>query len=298
MIKNILITGAGGFIGRNLKEHLKDKYNLLTPSHLELDLMDSEAVKDYFNINPIDIVVHCASAGAKGYKGVGAEKIPQQIDVVSQNLRMFFNILDNLKDKRLINFGSGAEYDKTKEITKVREGDFGKSVPPEMYAFSKYAISKYIESSDRDIINLRFFAIYGKYEDYKVRFISRAICRNLLGLPIVINKNAVFDYLYIDDVAKIVDYFINNKSSEKIYNAGSGNPIELLAVAQLINEIAGNPSEIIVQNPGFNNEYSCDISKLKKELGEFEFIPLKEGIKRLYDYYKENLNEIDKKGLV
>jgi len=297
MARNVLITGAEGFIGRNLKEQLRDKYTLLTPPHSELDLMNSDAVREYFQKNQIDVVVNCASAGAKGYKGAGAEKVFQETDILSQNLRMLFNLLDNLKDKRLISFGSGAEYDKTKEIKKVREKDFGKSIPPEIYAFSKYTLSKYIECSDKDIVHLRFFAVYGKYEDYKVRFISRAICRNLFGLPIVINKNALFDYLYIEDVVKIVEHFINNRGKEKIYNAGTGNPVELLTAANLINEIAEKPSEIVVQNPGFNNEYSCDVSLLREEM-PLEFTPLKDGIKKLYDYYKENLDSIDKQGVM
>lgn len=46
--KNIFITGAGGFIGRNLVESFKDKYNLLIPHRKDLDLLDEKAVDRFF----------------------------------------------------------------------------------------------------------------------------------------------------------------------------------------------------------------------------------------------------------
>ena len=58
MVKNILLTGSGGFIGKNLKEYLSDKYNLFCPRSYELDLRDFKSVKDYFDNNDIDFVIH------------------------------------------------------------------------------------------------------------------------------------------------------------------------------------------------------------------------------------------------
>ena len=37
---NVLLTGSGGFIGKNLKSYLQDKYELLTPRSYELNLID------------------------------------------------------------------------------------------------------------------------------------------------------------------------------------------------------------------------------------------------------------------
>ncbi len=292
MKRNILITGSTGFIGKNLKEQLGEKYNLLIPSHSELELINSESVKNYFDNNQIEVVIHCATAGSGFKRGrIGNEN--QQSEMIKQNLQMFFNIVNNLQDKKLINFGSGAEYDKRFDIKMIKETDFEKHLPTEDYAFSKYILSKYIENSNKNIINLRFFAIYGKYEDYKSKFISKAICKNLLGLPIIINQNVKFDYLYIDDAIKIIDYFIQNEVSKKIYNIGSGKPIELLALAQKINKIIGKPSEIIVKEEGLNKEYSCDVTKLLEEIGDFKFTDIDDGIKKLYDYYKKEIDNLD-----
>ena len=43
----LLLTGSGGFIGKNLKEYLQDKYNLLTPRSYELNLIDENAVNEF-----------------------------------------------------------------------------------------------------------------------------------------------------------------------------------------------------------------------------------------------------------
>ena len=45
MIKSILLTGSGGFIGKNLKQYLKNKYKLLTPRSYELDLTNKKVLK-------------------------------------------------------------------------------------------------------------------------------------------------------------------------------------------------------------------------------------------------------------
>ena len=88
--------------------------------------------------------------------------------------------------------------------------------PINIYGYSKYEIAKNIESRHRNIYNLRVFGIYGKYEDYKRRFISNNICRLLCGQTISINKNAYFDYLYVNDFSKIVEMFIKNNKNKDL----------------------------------------------------------------------------------
>ena len=100
-LKNIFITGSNGFIGKNLKEFLSVKYNLLTPNSKELNLLDETKVKKYFKDNKIDFVIHCASRG-------GARGIVDSDNVVTDNLKMFDNLSNNITDQRMIFFGSGA----------------------------------------------------------------------------------------------------------------------------------------------------------------------------------------------
>ena len=64
---NVLITGARGFIGKNLAEYLnnmhRNKYSLFCPQHDELELLDAKKVAKYITCNNIHIIIHCANIG-------------------------------------------------------------------------------------------------------------------------------------------------------------------------------------------------------------------------------------------
>lgn len=278
--KNLFITGAGGFIGKNLVEKFEGKYNLLTPGHKELDLLDEKAVDDFFNKNKIDLVINCAVIG-------GSRKEEHVDSSLSDNLRIFFNLLKNKdKYKKMIHLGSGAEYDKSKPIVKVKETDLGKTIPKDEYGFFKYICSKYIEK-EKNVVCVRIFGLFGKYEDYRYRFISNAILNNLKGLSINMNQNVFFDYTYVNDFVRIVDYFINHKTKHKFYNIGTGKRIDILTIANKINKISNKKSKIKVKNTGLNNEYTCDNSRLKIELKKFSFTDFDKSLKELYHWYKD-----------
>ncbi len=281
MAKNILITGSGGFVGKNIKEYLGVKYNLFTPRSFELNLLDENAVKDYLEENNIDTVIHCAAYGAKISTDATMEEVGQK------NILMFQNISKNLSSKGfMLNLGSGAEYDKSKSLTKIKEEELGSSIPQDPYGYSKYVISKEIETNS-NIINLRLFGVYGKYEN-ESRFITYAINKNLTKKPIEINQNVVFDYLYIDDLCKIVEYFVKNKSSKRFLNITPTHSIDLLTIANIINKKSAFKSEIIVKNEGLNNEYTGDNTRLLQEIGDFTFTSYKAGINNLFEALQNN----------
>lgn len=287
---NILITGANGFLGNHLKEYLADKYILFTPSHKALDLLDENAVDNFFKTHKIDIVIHTALVG-------GSRKEEAKESALDQNLRMFFNIIRNKKRfKKMIHCGSGAEYDKRFPIIKVKEENFSKRVPIDEYGFGKYVCSKYIENVN-DIVDLRIFAVFGQGEDYRYRFISNAICRNIFNLPITMKQDVFFDYIYIKDFVKIIQYFIDNNPKHKFYNIGAGKAINLKTIAKKINTVADKKSKIIIKKDGLNNEYSCNNKRLLSEIKSLKFTKPDIYIKELYNWYKENKKLIDKKSL-
>lgn len=288
---NILLTGGTGFIGKNLIELLGGKYNIFAPPHKKLELLDAEAVRNCIKNNKIDVIIHAANRG-------GGRDTKDMRNVVEYNTRMFFNIArDSRFVKKIINLGSGAEYGKQKDLIKVKEDKFDSYVPLESYGFSKYVCSKYIENC-KNIINLRLFGVFGKYEGYEYRFISNAIVKNLLGLPIIINQNVYFDYLYANDLVKIIEHFIAHESRYKFYNAVTGKTIDLITIANKINEISAEPSKIFVKNPGLNREYSGDNSRLSEELNAFGFTPFDRALSELYAWYKANLGRIDRDMIV
>lgn len=291
---NIFITGSNGFIGSHLKEYLKrtyKKYRLFIPSSVELDLSNELAVDDYILSNKIDIIIHLANKG-------GDRTTVNMKNVTEYNLRIFFNIVKHEKNvKKIISFGSGAEYGKHKPIIDAKEEDYLKSQPLDEYGFYKSITSKYIEKSQK-IVQLRIFGAYGEYENYRFKFITNAIVKNLLQLPIVINKNVLFDYIYIDDLVKMIDWTIHNETKKKIYNVTTGTKIDLISLANLVNETSDFKSEIKVLNDGLNNEYTSNNEKILSEIGNFEFTTHKNAILKMRDYFKTNLKNLDKESII
>lgn len=285
---NIFLTGVNGFAGKNLKEYLEKKYTLFAPSRQELDLLNEEKVEKFFKTHKIDVVIHTALVG-------GSRKEEATESALNQNLRMFFNIVRN-KDrfKKMIHCGSGAEYDKRFPIVRVKEEDFDKRVPADEYGYGKYICSKYIENTE-DIVCLRIFALFGKGEDYRYRFISNAMCRNIFGLPITMNQDVYFDYIYINDFVRIVEYFINHNAKHKFYNIGTGKRVNLKTIAEKINELADKKSKILIRKKGLNKEYSCNNERLLGELKDFKFTDFNSYMMELYAWYKENKKDINKK---
>ncbi len=290
MKTTIFISGGRGFIGRNITETLSSKYTLLTPSHKELELLDEKEVENYFKKHKVDIVIYCSNIG-------GTRNTSTTANVASINIRMFFNIARCKKMyKRMIFLGSGAEYGKDRPIINIREKNFDQRVPKDEYGFSKYICSKYIQQTD-NIVNLRLFGVYGKYEDYSLRFISYAICRNIMGLPILIDQNVFFDYLYIKDLVKIIDFFIENEPTEKFFNIGRGEKIDLLTIAKAVNKISEKKTKIVIKNVGFKNEYTCDTTLLKKTIKDLQITDFYGSLRELYSYYKSIRKSLDLSGL-
>ncbi|HPS21088.1 MAG TPA: NAD-dependent epimerase/dehydratase family protein [Candidatus Omnitrophota bacterium] len=274
----MLITGTTGFVGRNLKEYFQARsYDLFCPKRLELNLLDSDAVYAYLEKHKFDVVIHCGVT----------------LDSVEKNLMMYFNFERCSRFfGKMICVGSGAEYDMRHYVPKMKETYYGTYIPADIYGFSKYVIAKDIEACRRNIINLRGFGIYGKYEDYKRRFISNNICRALSGEDISINKNMYFDYLYVTDFARIAEMFVNKDPRERSYNICTGEPVDLCSYARIIKDISGGNVNITVKEDGLKPEYSGDNSLFLSEYGKFDFTPHRDAIRELYQWYKDGIGEI------
>ena len=285
-MRKILITGGSGFIGRNLAETLASSYAVLAPSSRELDLLNEEAVRQYLAAKHFDVIVHSATTRS-------SRRVTGSPDLMGRNCRMFFNLVrnDGLFGK-MIHFGSGAEYHRIGLPGKVKEEYFDTHVPLDAYGFSKYVCAKYIERSER-LVDLRLFGVFGRYEDYTVRFISNACCRVLKGLPIVIRQNVIFDYLYTEDLAKLTAWFIEHDTRHKAYNVCSGMPIALTDLASLVAEISGRDPKISVSAAGLGSEYTGDNSRLLGQIGNYQFRDMRSSISELYLWYRANTDSIN-----
>ena len=285
----ILITGGNGFIARSLFEELKDKYNIASYNSKDLNLLDSSKVFDCIKENKFDIVIHTAT-----YDAASAFSTKDPAKVLENNLRMFFNIA-RCRDYfgKMIYFGSGAEFNRENWIPGMKEDYFDQHVPSDQYGFSKYLMAKYTELNS-NIYNLRLFGVFGKYDDWRYRFIPNACVRAVLDLPITINRNKFFDYLYIDDLVKIVSILIKKKIiPNKHYNVCTGKTIDLFSLSKIIIKISGKKLKIKVKKKGFKKEYSGDNGRLIKTIGNFKFNPIEYSVSKLYRWYQDNIDLID-----
>lgn len=292
MNKKILITGASGFIGKNLKEGLEEKYSIHCPGRLELDLLCEDVVMSYIKEHRFDIIIHAANTNTTRKRNVSA------YDSLNNNLQMFFNLerCSNYYGK-MYYFGSGAEYDMEHYIPYMKEEYFDTYIPKDPYGFSKYIMSKICLQSS-NIYDLRLFGVYGKYEEWQRRFISNAICRALKGMDITIQKNVYFDYLWIDDLTNIMQWFIENEPRYKHYNVCRGRKIDLYSLACMVRECLNIDCKISIKENGWKPEYTGNNERLLKEIGEYPFVSFKESITELCRYYKDNISVIDESKLM
>lgn len=275
----IFLTGGSGFVGRNIFDHFSAKgVSIFAPNEHELDLTSSKNVDDYLRRLKPDVIIHSATTLR--------DKTDYPEAVAELNLRMFFNIVRSMPDgAKLINLGSGSEYARAHWRDGMSEEYFDQYVPEDSHGFSKYLVSKYIESAHQfRTVTLRIFGIYGRFEDYRFKFISNAIAKNILGLPIIINQNVVYHYIDVLDFCRILEWFVSNEPKYKSYNVMPDHPIDLATLARLVNKAGGDKSEIVVLNDGIGTYYTGDNARLREEMPGFVFSNPEASIRRLYEH--------------
>lgn len=288
-----MLTGGSGFIGKNIIESfLGEKYELIAPRHRELDLTRCEDVDRFFLDNEIDFVIH--SAVKPGHRNAS-----DLSDLFHLDSRMFHNLLRNeSKFRKMIYLSSGSVYDMARQHLENVDEDFvGHLIPEDEHGFFRYVTAKYVEKLE-NVVELRIFSIYGKYEDYAIRFISNAVCKALFDLPITIKQNRLFNFMYIDDLMPVIDHFIENESSHAAYNVCQDAPISLVDAAHMVNEVAGKDLPVLVGKEGMGYTYSGNNSRLRNDIPFWHRTPVREGIERLYAWYGNNRDLINRDALL
>lgn len=280
----ILITGGTGFIARNLAERLAPDHAVDRLGRADLDLLDAARVAGHLRARHYDVVIHSAT-----YDAAPKHSTKDPALVLESNLKMFFHLARcHGSYGRMLYFGSGAEFSRAHWTPKMSEDYFDQHVPPEPYGFSKYLMNLHANRTPSNIYNLRLFGVFGKDDDWRTRFLSNACCRAVLGRPIVMHQNRIFDHLYVDDLAAIVSWFLASSPRHHTYNVCSGAAHEFLALARLVLKAAGKDLDIAVKNPGLGVEYSGDNARLLAELGDFRFKPMDQAIATVYRWHDEN----------
>jgi GDP-L-fucose synthase len=143
------------------------------------------------------------------------------------------------------------------------------------------------------VYDLRLFGVFGPHEDWRVRFISNACCRAVLGLPIVVRQNARFDYLNVEDLGWILECFLAKPLQHRQYNVCTGRSLDLLTLAQKVVRASGQDLPIVVKKEGMGTECSGDAARMLAEIPDFQFREIDDSIARLYRWYEERKEFID-----
>ena len=268
----ILITGGNGNIAKMIKKHLSKEFDIVNPSRSELNILNMTEIEFFLNKDNYDILIHTAISGGRRIK-------EENGDVTHNNLLMFENILHfSNKFKMIINFDSGAIYDRSIDILNRKEEELF-TVPIDYYGFSKYLIYKRTLQYN-NMYNLRIFNIFHENEEPD-RFIKACFLSKKNNTSITIFEDKYFDFVYEYDFIKIIKHYIDNcKNQENLEKTLNICYEEKYTLSDIANIIMHDDIKINITNNKSKNNYSGNGSKLKQY--NLPLLGLKEGLKK-YD---------------
>ena len=290
-LKKILLTGAEGFVGRNLAAHFGQRNDIVLdcPGQHALDLTDSQQIADYLDRCQPDIIIHSATSNTVG-KGYDT-------DVCEQNLRMFFNLLRNRPTGcTLYTLCSGSSYNRENWIENMSEDYLGQHIPTDSQGFSKFVIASHARHLD-NVVTLRLFGVFGKHEDHRYKFISNTIAKRLIGLDVVLFRDARYHYLDVADFCAIVERLIDGRVNRGEFNVTPDAPVSLSQLIETVDRCLGVTTGYTVVTPGLARPYTGDNHRLKSVLGPLDFTPIDTSIRQLIDHYAANIDQIDAEAL-
>jgi len=281
----ILITGGDGFIGRNLSKLLGEEYLIDTISREQLNLLDCNAVTEFFQGKMYHLVIHTAVEGGRRTK-------PDTPEMLYNNILMVYNLLANQEHfDRMIAFGSGAELDRRLDINE--ETDDSKRYPIDFYGMAKSVIHKLCIAEPK-LYNFRIFNCFGADESSD-RMIRGNVEKYVRREPMTLFSNRLMDFFYVEDLGLMIEYFIKAPMfSEKIVNCSYDSHVRLKDIVVLINSLGDYQVPIIEKDDESKSEISYNSTDyIGKNLKlPLDFIGLEKGIRKIYNQLLSEKNFI------
>ena len=310
MIKNILLTGATGFIGSHLLEKLlKESYNVIVLKrsfsdtwrikHLLIKVkkydIDKISLETVFKENKIDCVIYLATYYRKKHS---KEDVVNMIDT---NIKFPSELLEQMRlssVKYFINTGTFFEYaQKSEPINETQS-----RLPYDLYAATKIAFSEilkyYSDQQSITSIDLKLFAPYGPKDNEKLIVF---VVKNYLGKKkfSISPGEQKWNWTFVKDIAdayiKALKYIEKMDNSYEVFNIGSDKIYSIKEIIEVIEKINGGECLVSYDKPYSKNEIfyvCCDNTKAKNLLGWIPKYNLQDGLKQTYNYYRGELNEI------
>lgn len=307
----IYVAGHNGMVGSAIVRELKKQgyNNIITRSHKELDLCKQKNVEDFFeNEKPEYVFLAAAKVG-----GIVANQ-EALADFMYKNIMIEMNVIHSAwknKCKKLEFLGSSCIYPRmakqpikesyllTSELEKTNEA----------YALAKISGLKYCkylnEQYGTNYISVMPTNLYGPKDNYHpthshvipalIRRFHEAKENNLPSVTCWGDGTPLREFLYVDDLANLCIFLMNNYNENETVNAGTGKEITIKDLTELVAKIVGYNGEILwdTSKPNGTPRKLLDISKTKK-LGWKYKIELKDGIKYAYEDFLKNPMRIER----
>ncbi|MEA4964562.1 MAG: capsular polysaccharide biosynthesis protein CapF [Oscillospiraceae bacterium] len=191
---NILITGAKGFVGKNLTEALKNIKDGKDKTHPELEI--GELYLYDIDSTPAELEEYCANAGFV-FNLAGVNRPKEQSEFMAGNFGFASTLLDTLrKHKNTCPVMLSSSIQATL-IGRYAENEYGKSKLAGEELFFRYAAD-----SGAKVLVYRFPNLFGKWCRPNYNSAVATFCNNIANdLPIQVNdRGAELELLYIDDL--------------------------------------------------------------------------------------------------
>lgn len=306
----ILITGSGGGLGNAVIKNLQKKgfKNLLAPSRNSLDLLNQDAVFDYFSEKRPQIVIHLASI-VFGLLGNMENQMRSLIENTQINSNLF-SAIDNFPVKNIFFAGTVAAYPYPYKQIPLQESDFFHGLPHSGefgYAMSKrhaYAYLKLLAETKNIRYTYGIFTnLYGEYDRFDENnghvipsLVMKAYRSSHFKESFSVwgDGRAERDFLHFNDAAEAIFLCITKEKAESLINISSNVAISIRSVAELIAQEA-NISDItfLSDKPVGIPSRVVENSRLKS-IGFSQTVSIEQGIKNLYNWYSRNITEVRK----
>ena len=300
----IYVAGHRGLVGSAIIRSLRQRgfENLITRTHAELELMDAVAVKDFFEqAKPEYVFLAAAKVG-----GIHANST-YPADFMRENLIVQTNVIHESWRQgviKLLFLGSSCIYPKLCPQPIKEEyllsGELEKT--NDAYALAKIAGIKTCQSYNQQhgthFISAMPTNLYGVHDNFHpenshvlpalIRRFHEAKFANVESISIWGTGTSRREFLHSDDLADAVLFLMENYDDSEIVNVGCGKDQTIKELAEMIQEVVGYTGHLKFDStrPDGTPQKILDISKINL-LGWKPTIPLREGLKQVYQWYTE-----------
>ena len=299
-MRKILVLGGNGFLGRNLCVYLADRGEEVYSFDMSLPEQKDKRIKymtgDFFDdytletvIKGMDVIYHAICTLNPGNSNdkciVGYER-----DFV-QTAKLCYYLKDT--DCRMIFFSSGGTVYGNQEQQPIREDAV--PVPINHYGNLKLCVENTIRTFNfqmkKNMLVARISNPYGPGQDYQkgVGFIDAAIKHAINGETIEIwgEGNNVRDYIYIDDLCRMLYALVDYHGEHEVFNLSSNAGASQNDIVKILKNIS--PDVNVVYKPARSvdaKKIILDNSRIRS-ICDFEMVSLEDGIMRYYEYIKQ-----------